>query len=117
MKKSYHLISMPSAQCHVVFATTDSGAPDSIYLFSYTTPILRVARMGDDAWELSVLYPVNCSKTTARHVNRFTSELFGRSLYHELKSYPHFEPFSELLSDSDVNRFWNRYEAVGRRIY
>lgn len=34
---------------------------------------------------IEVVHPVDCSSTTARHVNRFTTELFGTNEYHVLK--------------------------------
>ena len=42
---------------------------------------------GGDA-KLTVNYHADCSVTTARHVNRFTTELTGTNLYHELKKVP-----------------------------
>lgn len=82
----YHLRSMPNAQCHVELSVDDSGRFKSVTLVSYSTKILTLNYTADDEVWCTVNYPVDCSKTTARHVNRFTSEFLGRNLYHELKS-------------------------------
>lgn len=84
---SYHLMSMPSAQCHVEVFRTDGGSLREIRLVSYTTTILAVKQHGFDI-DIEVEHPVNCSRTTTRHVNRFTTELTGMNLWHELKKEP-----------------------------
>lgn len=81
--KNYHLRFMPAAQCHVELSFDDSGLFKSVSLVSYSTKILTL-NYTDEIW-CTVNYPVDCSMTTARHVNRFTTEFFGRNLYHELK--------------------------------
>lgn len=81
--KSYRLRSMPYAQCHVEFYT-DGIFIKEVRLVSYTTDILSVKYKGSDA-VVEVMHPVNCSHTTASHVNRFTTELFGTNEYHALK--------------------------------
>ena len=83
---SYHLMSMPSASCHVNFYR-NNGVLVKAELVSYNTVMLTAEYNGSDI-ELTVKYPVDCSVTTARHVNRFTTELTGTSLYHELKKVP-----------------------------
>lgn len=80
---SYHLMSMPSASCHVNFYR-NNGVLVKAELVSYNTVMLTAEYNGSDI-ELTVNYPVDCSMTTARHVNRFTTELTGTNLYHELK--------------------------------
>ena len=80
---NYRLRSMPYAQCHVEFYTDDIFIKE-VRLVSYTTTILSVKYQGSNA-VVEVVYPVNCSCTTARHVNRFTTELFGTNEYHVLK--------------------------------
>lgn len=80
---NYRLRSMPSAQCHVEFFS-DGGYLKEVRLVSYTTTILSVKYHGSDA-DVEVVYPVDCSHTTARHVNRFTQELLGTNEYHALK--------------------------------
>lgn len=81
--ESYRLRSMPSAQCHVDFYF-DGCYLKEVRLVSYSTVILSVKYNGTDA-DVEVMYPVDCSRTTARHVNRFTTELFGTNEYHALK--------------------------------
>lgn len=80
---NYRLRSMPSAQCHVEFIT-DFGVLKEVRLVSYYTAILSVKYHDTDA-DVEVMHPVNCSPTTARHVNRFTTELLGTNEYHALK--------------------------------
>ena len=81
--KKYHLQSMPAAQCHVELSFDDSGLFKSVSLVSYSTKILTLDYTV--YIRCTVNYPVDCSRTTARHVNRFTTEFFGCNLYHELK--------------------------------
>lgn len=84
MKYEYYCLhSMPHAQCHVELSVDDSGLVKSVTLVSYSTKILTL-NYTDKVW-CTVNYPVDCSMTTARHVNRFTSEFLGRNLYQELK--------------------------------
>lgn len=84
---SYHLMTMPSAQCHVEFFRTDAGILKEVRLVSYDTTMLTAVYDGHDV-KLFVNHYVGCSNTTARHVNRFTVELTGTNLYHELKKVP-----------------------------
>lgn len=79
----YRLRSMPYAQCHVELSVDDSGLFKSVTLVSYSTKILTL-NYTDKVW-CTVNYSVNCSRTTARHVNSFTYEFFGRNLYYELR--------------------------------
>lgn len=83
---SYHLSTMPAAKCHVNFYR-NNGVLVKAELVSYNTVMLTAEYDGSDV-KLTVNYPVNCSATTARHVNRFTTELTGTNLYHELKKVP-----------------------------
>ena len=81
--ESYRLRSMPSAQVHVEFFV-DNCCLKEVRLVSYTTTILSVKYHDSDV-DIKVVYPVDCSHTTARHVNRFTTELLGTNEYHALK--------------------------------
>ena len=83
---SYHLMSMPSPSCHVNFYR-NNGVLSKAELVSYNT-VMLTAKYDGSSIKLTVNYPVNCSVTTARHVNRFTTELTGTNLYHELKKVP-----------------------------
>lgn len=80
---NYRLRSMPHAQCHVEFYTDDIFIKE-VRLVSYTTTILSVKYQDSNA-VVEVVHPVDCSRTTARHVNRFTMELFGSNKYFDLK--------------------------------
>lgn len=89
--ESYSLRSTPYAQCHVniEYTSFDGGVVDgsisAITLVSYRTPIIRLTFDRYANVELEVLYRVDCSATTARHVNRFTTEFLGKNWYHDLK--------------------------------
>lgn len=83
---SYRLMSMPFASCHVNFYRIN-GVLSKAELVSYNT-VMLTADYDDSSIRLTVNYPVDCSVTTARHVNRFTTELTGTNLYHELKKVP-----------------------------
>ena len=83
---SYHLSTMPAAKCHVNFYC-NNGVLVKAELVSYNTVMLTAEYEGSDV-KLTVNHSVDCSVTTARHVNRFTTELTGTNLYHELKKVP-----------------------------
>ena len=83
---SYHLMSMPSASCHVDFYR-NNGVLVKAELVSYNTVMLSAEYDGNSI-KLTVNHFVGCSNTTARHVNRFTTELTGTNLYQELKKVP-----------------------------
>lgn len=111
----YHLRSMPSAQCHVEFYT-DGCYLKEVRLVSYTTTILSVKYHAGDA-VVEVVYPVDCSRTTARHVNRFTTELLGTNEYHVLKKLGkgctvRFDGMAVCISD-----LYNNYRNYGKRFY
>ena len=85
---NYHMISMPYAKCRVEFIVDDFSCLSNIRLWSYSTLILDVAvGLPDDGYACNVwvCYPANCTRTTARHVNRFTTELFGENKYFDFK--------------------------------
>ena len=83
---SYHMISMPHANAHVEFITDNFGCLANIRLYSYSTLMLDLS-LNRSTYNgvLEVCHYVGCSMTTARHVNRFTTELFGENKHHELK--------------------------------
>lgn len=83
---SYHLMSMPSASCHVNFYHNNCVLVKA-ELVSYNTVMLSAEYDGNNI-KLTVNHFVGCSRTTPRHVNRFTTELTGTNLYHELKKVP-----------------------------
>lgn len=114
---NYHLRSMPAAQTHVTFLH-DNCELISIYLYSYNTPILRVGRVekdGNYVWITKVLFNPAYSRTTARHVNRFTNELFGRNYYFDCKeAWAKKVPLSEVLNTNAIMNFWNEYNQFGK---
>ena len=76
--EKYRLHSMPSAQCHIIIQHDTTKTV--VELISYDTSVLR-AVYENDSFQLycSGTY----SHTTARHINRFTTEFFGDNLYHQ----------------------------------
>lgn len=86
---NYHMLSMPYANCRVEFIVDDFSCLRNIRLRSYSTLILDAAvgvLKNGQAVDVKVLCPVDCSRTTARHVNRFTTELFGKNMYFDFKT-------------------------------
>lgn len=77
----FRLESMPKAQCHVTIQRRSINDFEA-RLISYDTVVL-VARHTNDGVEL--LCSGTYSPTTGRHINRFTTEFFGRNLYHPCK--------------------------------
>lgn len=78
----YKLRSMPSAMCHVTIARDDVGA--EITLRSYYTDVLNITVDSEHSC-VSLFATGTYSVTTARHINRFTTEFFGVNLYHQIK--------------------------------
>lgn len=116
----YQLRSMPSAQTHVEFVYNDCNSLVAIHLYSYRTCILETVRMekgGIYHWVTNVVFNPACSRTTARHVNRFTHELFGCNYYFECKeSWATKSPLAEVLSTNSIMNFWNEYQNYGKRL-
>lgn len=115
MITNYRLRSMPAANCHVEFFTY-FGILKEVRLVSYSTIILSVKYHDTDA-DVEVMYPVNCSSTTARHVNRFTTELLGRNEYHALKKLGkgcriRFEDGAECIS-----KLYTEYKNYGKKFH
>ena len=112
---SYHLMSMPSASCHVNFYR-NNGVLVKAELVSYNTVMLSAEYDGNNI-KLTVNYFVGCSHTTARHVNRFTTELTGTNLYHELKKVP--VDGVHIVKDAAVclSDMAFKYENNGKRWY
>lgn len=77
----YRLESMPKAQCHVTIQRRSINDFEA-RLISYSTVVL-VAHYTNDALEL--LCSGTYSPTTARHINRFTTQFFGKNLYYPCK--------------------------------
>ena len=77
----YRLEPMPKAQCHVTIQRRSINDFEA-RLISYSTVVL-VAHYTNDALEL--LCSGTYSVTTARHINRFTTQFFGKNLYYPCK--------------------------------
>lgn len=88
----YRLHSMPSAQCHVVIQHDDEKTV--VELVSYSTYVLRIVEEKDT---ITLLCSGVYSTTTARHINRFTREFFGTSLYYDCKDSLKGEKFVKLF--------------------
>ena len=80
----YRLQSMQSAQCHVVIATDEHDCVVSASLVSYQTTVCKIYYSG--AFVRMECYGTY-SNTTARHINRFTTEFCGENMYHECKRH------------------------------
>ncbi len=117
----YRLRSMPAAQAHVEFVYNDCGSLVGIRLYSYGTCILNTVRTkngGIYRWVTFVLFNPAYSRTTARHVNRFTKELFGRNYYFECKKAWATEMgLAEVLNDNDIMNFWYEYQQYGKHFH
>ena len=77
------LKSMPYAKCKVLIEPHEFGI--TVTLRSYNTDVVALYFVNG---ELRNVWfgPVNYSPTTARHVNRFTTEWLGWNAYHYAKA-------------------------------
>ena len=118
---NYHLRSMPSAQAHVEFVYNECNSLVAIRLYSYHTCILETVRMekgGIYHWVTNVVFNPAYSRTTARHVNRFTSELFGCNYYFECKeAWANESPLADVLNTNAIMNFWNYYKQYGKKLH
>lgn len=118
---NYRLRSMPYAQVHVEFVCDNCNALVSIRLVSYRTPILEIDRVekdGEFVWVTNVVFNPSYSRTTVRHVNRFTHELFGCNYYFECKeAWANESPLAEILNNNAIMNFWNEYQQYGKRFH
>ena len=119
--ESYNLRSMPSAQTHVEFVYNKRNSLVAIRLYSYCTCILETVRMkkgGSYHWVTNVVFDPAYSRTTARHVNRFTHELFGCNYYFECKeAWANKSPLAEVLDTNSIKNFCNEYHKYGKRLF
>lgn len=118
---NYHLRSMPTAQTHVEFLHDINNTLIRIRLFSYRTPILEIDRVekdGEFVWVTNVVFNPAYSRTTARHVNRFIQELFGRNYYFDCKeAWENDIPLGELLTTNAIMNFYNDYQQYGKHFH
>ena len=83
MTQRFRLHSMPSAQCYVAIQHDSVSDRTIVELTSYSTLVLSAILDSDKS--LRLLCSGTYSTTTARHINRFTTEFFGENLYHYCK--------------------------------
>lgn len=118
---NYRMRSMPSAQAHVEFVYNECDSLVAIRLYSYRTCILETVRMekgGIYHWVTNVVFNPAYSRTTARHVNRFTNELFGCNYYFECKdAWAKEVSLSEVLNTNTIMDFWNEYQQYGKHFH
>ena len=88
MTKMYKLANHVTNNVHVEFDFDNTSTLKCVRLVSYHTTILEIKNdFSPDVW-IKVKHPVNCSRTTARHINWFTINFFGKNLYYDLKATP-----------------------------
>ena len=137
--KRFRLDSTPHAQCHVEIEHSEQGI-NRISLISYETNVVEIVIINNESLREKYKfagvvycspgngsYSYNCcdrtySPTTARHINRFTREFFGKDMYQRVKQCAeNYLPGTEkcfVVYDSDriVSRAkW--YLENGKRFY
>ena len=111
----YHLYTAPYSQCHVKFVTDDDKL-SLISFYSYNTLELEFAQATDGYWYPVVRAYVAYSRTTGRHVYRFTHELYGESKYYQCKKCEIDHCCRDMaLTDDIIQQFYNNYRRGGKR--
>ena len=114
---SYHLYTAPYSQCYVEFVTDDDKL-SLIRFFSYNTLELELSQATDGYWYPVVRAYVAYSRTTGRHVSRFTTELYGESKYYQCKECEIDHCCRDMaLTDDVIQRFYNDYRRGDKRFY
>lgn len=118
----YYLRTAPYSQCHVEFVVKNNAKEHDklfiIRLYSYDTLELEFRKYTDGYWYPLICAYVAYSRTTGRHVSRFTTELYGESKYYQCKEceiYKHCRDMA--LTDDIIQRFYNHYRSGGKRFY
>lgn len=119
---SYHLYTTPYSKCHVEFVTENNANEREklhrIRFWSYNTLELEISKSSDGYWYPLVCAYVAYSRTTGRHVSRFTTELYGESKYYQFKECEINHCRSDMvLYDDVIQRFYNDYRCGGKRFY
>ena len=124
MKNTYYykLHTAPYSQCHVEFVTeNNANERDKLVLirfYSYYTLELEFSKSTDSYWYPLICAYVAYSRTTGRHVNRFTTELYGESKYYQCKECDIYHRCRDMaLTDDVIQRFYNDYRSDGKRFY
>lgn len=116
MVEKFRLHSMPSAQCHIRIEHDADGT--TVELVSYKTSVCIIR---DDEFGLNLYCSGLYTRTTARHINRFTAEFLQRSHYFDCKDalikdvgsarFQGFVPVASYTeSDSQYNQFHKQVE-------
>ena len=113
--KKFHLMSMPSAQAHVEFVLED-GEIQGIWFCSYSTLELLIHKDESGRWVCKVCAYAGYSRTTARHYNRFTNEFCGQNMYFECKNTDIGRNLDAVITQHDVESFYNHYVRWGKKI-
>lgn len=129
---NYRLMSMPSAQCYVEIVKEWDEPNDmeikaaphrvTVTLISYTTRVCSIVIFPHDKPRLVCLASGTYSNTTARHINRFTTEFFGVNLYSTIRDITHAKPNDSFIirgekmwmcrATSDTTRIANAMQKV-----
>lgn len=119
MTTSYKMISMPAANCHIeINRDSKTKAFKGVYLYSYRTLMMEICFDAEANSEtVKLYYPVNCSRTTARHVNRFTTEWLGENCYFKLKGKEKGYTMSANWGIRDTLEMLEWYESYGKRFH
>ena len=119
MISSYKMRSMPAANCHIeIVRDSKTNAFKGVYLISYRTLIMEICFDPDTALEsVKLYYPVDFSRTTARHVNRFTTEWLGENCYFKLKDKEKGYTMSANWGVRNTLEMLHWYENNGKRFY
>lgn len=87
-EKAFRLSSMPSAMCYVRIKRFGEHCEEQSIdaeLWSYFTHVMTISYHVDNQ-SFEVRASGTYSRTTAKHINRFTTEFLGENLYHLVKS-------------------------------
>ena len=108
--QTYKLKSMPYANCKVEIY--ELNGVTNIILRSFATKVLALelhpGYNGYSTW-IEVYSNGTWSATTARHINRFTTEFLGENYYHKIKSalgfrsYEHYSTYVLCDVIQDIN--------------
>lgn len=101
LNERYRLHSMPSAQCHIHIVSDDEKGT-TVDLISYETLVCSASLF---LGELSLYCTGTYSTTTARHINRFTTEFFGKNLYRICKLQAGKGRVLVTTNESDISDF------------
>ena len=119
MTTSYKMRSMPAANCHVeIIRDSKTNAFKGVYLYSYRTWMMEICCDPETYIEtVKLYYPVDGSRTTARHVNSFTTEWLGENCYFKLKGKEYGYTMSAYWGVRDTLEMLQWYENSGKRFH